>query len=141
MIDVLQQQLDHDLRADGLDPEAAATRLAARKQRLLEPAILVVLCLTMEDMDRLPDERRQAAERCMAEQSVALAGGHLLLAAHVEGLGACWLCAPLFAPEAVARALDLPDSWEPRAFLALGHPARQPAPGERRDPSELSAWR
>ena len=77
----------------------------------------------------------------MAEQSAALAGGHLLLAAHAEGLGACWLCAPLFASETVNRALDLPQSWEPRAFLAIGYPARSPLPSERRPLTEVLAWR
>jgi len=138
---VLQRRLEDDLRADGLDAEAVAARVRIRQRRLLTPPILVVLCLTMEDMDRYPDERRQAAERCMAEQSAALAGGHLLLAAHAEGLGACWLCAPLFASETVNRALDLPQSWEPRAFLALGYPARSPQPSERRPLTEVLAWR
>ncbi len=63
----------------------------------------------------------------MAMQSASLAGGQLLLAAHAEGLGACWMCGPLFAPQAVRDALDLPADWEPQALIVLGWPAEQPA--------------
>jgi nitroreductase len=47
---------------------------------------------------------------------------NLLLAAQAEGLGACWMCAPLFCPEAVAAALDLPAGWQPQALVTLGFP-------------------
>ena len=59
----------------------------------------------------------------MAVQSVALACQNLLLAAHDVGLGACWLCAPLFAPDLVRAALDLPAQWQPQAIITLGYPA------------------
>jgi F420 biosynthesis protein FbiB-like protein len=73
-------------------------------------------------MDYYPDARRQAAERLMAVQSVAMAVQNLLLAAHAEGLGACWMCAPLFCPDAVRSALSLPEDWEPQALVTLGYP-------------------
>jgi nitroreductase len=41
----------------------------------------------------------------MAVQSVALAGGHLLVAAHALGLGGVWMCAPLFASSIVKNRL------------------------------------
>jgi nitroreductase len=63
----------------------------------------------------------------MATQSLALAGQNLLLAAHAEGLGACWLCAPLFCPHIVRDTLGLPADWEPQAFISLGWPAESPA--------------
>jgi len=47
---------------------------------------------------RLAKEFTAQAERIMATQSVALAVQNLLLAAHDRGLGACWMCAPLFCP-------------------------------------------
>jgi nitroreductase len=58
----------------------------------------------------------------MAIQSVAMAAQNLLLMAHVEGLGACWLCAPLFCQETVREALGLPDDYEPQGLIALGYP-------------------
>ena len=59
----------------------------------------------------------------MAVQSVALACQNLLLAAHAAGLGACWMCAPLFVPALVRQVLDLPEAWQPQALLTLGYPA------------------
>ncbi len=59
----------------------------------------------------------------MAVQSVALAAQNMLLMAHAEGLGACWMCAPLFCPDVVRAALALPADWEAQALLTLGYPA------------------
>lgn len=77
----------------------------------------------MVDMDHYPDERRQQAERIMAVQSAALAAQNILLAAHTEGLGACWVCAPLFCPEVVRTALALPADWDALGLITLGYPA------------------
>jgi nitroreductase len=59
----------------------------------------------------------------MGAQSVAIAVQNLFLAAHVEGLGACWMCAPLFCPDVVTTVLDLPPDWEPQALITMGYPA------------------
>ena len=77
----------------------------------------------MEEMDVYSDAQRNQAEYVMAVQSVALACQNLLLAAHDLGLGACWLCAPLFVPALVCAALDLPGHWQPQAIMTVGYPA------------------
>ncbi len=82
------------------------------------------MALTRADMDRYPDARRSDAEYIMAVQSTAMATQNVLLAAHAEGLGACWMCAPLFCQEQVRTVLAMPDDWEPQALLTLGYPAR-----------------
>ena len=51
----------------------------------------------------------------MAVQSTAMAVQNMLLLAHAEGLAACWMCAPLFCPDTVRAALDLPADWQPQA--------------------------
>jgi F420 biosynthesis protein FbiB-like protein len=115
------------LRADRLrdgDDAADIERDVARSHaRVAEAPALVVVCLTLEDMDAYPDARRAAAERAMAAQSVAMAAQNLLLAAEADGLAACWMCAPLFCPDTVSAALDLPAGWEPQALITLGRPA------------------
>ncbi len=85
--------------------------------------------------------RRDQAERVMALQSASLAGGYLLLAAHAEGLGACWMCGPLFAPQVVRDALDLPADWEPQALIVLGWPAERPEARKRRPFEDTVSWR
>jgi len=116
-------RLRKDLAAEGV-PEAAIEADAGRSYaRITGAAAVVVLCLTMADMDTFADERRATLERMMAVQSAAMAGQNLLLAAHAAGLGACWMCAPLFCPDTVRAVLDLPDDWEAQALITLGWPA------------------
>jgi len=134
LAETMAAQLAADLRADGVDEDTIARDIARSRERLVSAAVLVVVCLTMKDMDRYPDARRQACEHVMAVQSVAMAGQNLLLAAHAEGLGGVWMCAPLFCPEAVRTVLDLPPDYEPQGVIALGYPAEQPSKG--REPLE-----
>lgn len=134
------ERLRADRRADG-DPIDAIEQDAARSYaRITGAALVVVLCLDMTEMDRYPDERRGRAEHLMATQSVAMAAQNLLLAAHGEGVGACWMCAPLFCPEVVAGALGLPEGWEPQGMITLGWPANGGKPPTRRSLSEI-VWR
>ena len=112
-----------DLSADGADVEFVEKRIAVSHARLTAAAALIVACVSLEDMDTYPDALRSQAEWTMAVQSTALACQNLLLAAHHYGLGACWMCAPLFVPELVQRVLELPGRWEPQALITLGYPA------------------
>jgi nitroreductase len=73
----------------------------------------------------------------MAVQSVAMAVQNLLLAAHAEGLGACWMCAPLFCPDTVREAMGLPEDWEAQAVITLGYPASAGKSPVRRPLSEV----
>jgi F420 biosynthesis protein FbiB-like protein len=117
------ERLRTDLRADGVDPAVIEADAGRSYARLTGAAALIVVCLTMVGMDTYPDDGRQTREQHMAVQSVAMAGQNLLLAAHAHGLGACWMCAPLFCPEVVRAALDLPPDWEPQGVITLGYPA------------------
>jgi coenzyme F420-0:L-glutamate ligase/coenzyme F420-1:gamma-L-glutamate ligase len=114
-----------DLEADALSPDEVNRQVARSYERISRAPAVIVLCLSMADMDRYPDTRRQQAEWVMAVQSAALAAQNLLLMAHAEGLGACWMCAPLFCPEVVQVALSLPEDWEAQALLTVGYPAEQ----------------
>jgi F420 biosynthesis protein FbiB-like protein len=129
-----------DLTADGADPVEITRRVAISYERIMSAAALVVACLSMADMDAYPDPARQTAEWTMATQSVALACQNLLLAAHAHGLGACWMCAPLFAPDLVRATLELPAEWTPQALITLGAPAETKTK-ERAPLSTRVVWR
>ncbi|MGH2536217.1 MAG: nitroreductase family protein [Candidatus Promineifilaceae bacterium] len=122
-------RLRADLAADGLEPAAIERDASRSYQRLTSAPALILLCLTMADMDPYPDARRQRNEHLMAVQSAAMAGQNLMLAAHALGLGACWLCAPLFCPDVVVATLALPAEWQPQGLIALGYPAERRARG------------
>jgi F420 biosynthesis protein FbiB-like protein len=118
--------------ADGDDPadvEADASRSYAR---ITSAPLVIVAFLTMEDMDSYPDPARSAAEHLMAVQGVAMAVNNVLLAAHAAGLGACWMCAPLFCSPVVVEAVGAPEHWQAQALLTLGYPASKGKPAVRR---------
>lgn len=117
------QKLQADLAADGAPEDIMAQDVSRSYARLTNAPLLILLCLTMADMDSYPDPARQHHEWVMAVQSTAMAGQNLLLAAHEAGLGACWLCAPLFCAEVVRQTLDLPADWQPQALITVGYPA------------------
>lgn len=141
LAEAMESRFRDDLRADGLPADQIEGIVGRGRERLLGSPLAIILCMTLEDMDQYPDDRRQSAERTMAIQSVALAGGHMLLAAHAEGLGACWICSPLFVPDIVRNLLNLPASWEAQGMIILGHPAESGRDRPRRPLEETIQWR
>jgi len=133
-------RLRADLAADGVAQEAIDADAGRSYARITGAPVLILLALSMVDMDHYTDDRRNHLEYMMAAQSTAMAGQNLLLAAHAHGLGACWMCAPLFVPEIVSAALDLPEDWQPQALITLGYAAETKA--KTRHPLEKSlVWR
>jgi coenzyme F420-0:L-glutamate ligase/coenzyme F420-1:gamma-L-glutamate ligase len=116
-------RLRADRTADGDDPADIERDVARSYTRLTGAPVMIVVCLSMADMDHYPDPRRAHNEWVMAAQSTAMAAQNLLLLAHAEGLAACWICAPLFVPELVRDTLALPPDWEPLGLITLGQPA------------------
>ncbi|MFN0041517.1 MAG: nitroreductase family protein, partial [Burkholderiales bacterium] len=131
------ERLRADRSRDGDPAEAIDADVARSYARITGAPVLIVVCMTMTDMDRYADDKRNQAERMMATQGTAMAAQNLLLAAHAAGLGACWMCAPLFCPDVVSAALALPTNWEPQAIITLGYPAEQGKPFRRRPLSEI----
>ena len=134
------ERLTADLRRDGVPEERIAEEVARSYERIVSAPLGIVVCLSMAEMDRYPDARRQAAERTMAAQSVAMAGQNILLMAHALGLGACWICAPLFCPEVVQETLGLPADWEPQGMILVGFPAGPPREKPRRPIEAFTRW-
>ena len=129
-----------DLSREGWDEAAIRAKVQRSHARLTQPPVLVVGCLTMTDMDDFDDPRLAEAERTMAVQSLSLALGNLMLAAHHEGLGSCWVCAPLFAQDEAQAALGLPDDWEPQALITLGWPDESRV-SSRKPLEEVVVWK
>jgi F420 biosynthesis protein FbiB-like protein len=115
-----------DLTGDGIDLQEAQRQVERSRQRILGAPVAVVLCLDRSTEDIYPDQRRQQASHLMMTQSVAIAGGYLLLAAQAHGLGGVWMSAPLYAQATVRHALDLPEEWDAQGLILLGYPAEMP---------------
>jgi F420 biosynthesis protein FbiB-like protein len=133
-------RLRQDRTADGDDPAKIESDVARSHARITEAPTVIVVCIDMHDMDRYPDERRGQAEYLMAVQSTAMAVQNLLLAAEQEGLAACVMCAPLFCPETVAGALELPAGWQAQMLVTMGNPASGGKLRPRRPLDEVTLW-
>jgi len=132
LAEAMGRRLGQDLLADGLSPKLIQRDLDRSLSRITGAPVIIVVSLSMEDMDDYPDDRRRKNEWTMAVQSASMAGENLLLAAHALELGACWMCAPLFCPETVVDTLSLPSQWQPLGLITLGYPAETKE--KRRDP-------
>jgi F420 biosynthesis protein FbiB-like protein len=114
------------LQAEGLSADEISAQLERSRARILEAPEAILLCLDIDVLDKYEDSTRAQGEYLMGVQSVALAGGQLLLAAHAEGLAGVWICAPLFVPAEVSHALKLSESWQAQGLILLGYPVKLP---------------
>lgn len=133
-------RLRADRRADGDPRDAVEADVGRSFARIVGAPVVVGVCMSLSDMDRYPDDRRAQAERLMAVQSVAMAAQNMMLCALALGLASCWMCAPLFCPEVVARALGVPPDWEPQGLLTVGYPADAGKPRRRRPTDDVTAY-
>jgi coenzyme F420-0:L-glutamate ligase/coenzyme F420-1:gamma-L-glutamate ligase len=125
-----------DLRGDGFTEQQIARRVR-RGEPLRRAPLLIVPCLHAEAAHEYPDDRRNAAEREMFLVAIGAAVQNLLVALAVEGLGSCWVSSTMFCRPVVAKALALPETWEPMGAIGVGHPA---APAPDRSPRNPSAF-
>jgi len=141
LVDAMAPDYQAALQRAGLSGDEIKVKTGKRAKRLLGAAVAVVLCYAADEMESYPDDpQRQRGEDLMGIQSVTLAGGQLLLAAHSQGLGGVWIGAPLFAQDAIRAAFELPGSWQPQGLVLLGYPAEIPAPRPRRPLDEITLY-
>lgn len=93
-------------------------------------AAIVLVYIPREDIKLTPDlnlNQRHAVEhdRMGAIQSASALIQNLLLLAHAEGLGSCWLNGPLFVQEEINALLGI-EGKELLAAITLGWPDQQP---------------
>lgn len=137
LIKAIMSKYEQDLIRDGV-PETKMKRIIENSTtNYLSSPILILACITMDDMHKYPDTERQHCELLMATQSCANSLQNLLLIAHMKKLGACWYCAPLFCAEIITSILNLPSSYIPQAFITLGTPNETPAPIDRKPLDEI----
>jgi len=126
-----------DMSKNGVPKEQRESLIETSVERFENAPILIIACLTTENMDEYPDERRKKIEYAMAVQSVAAAIENMLLTAYGEGLGSCWFCAPLFCQDVVRKILKIPQHVDPQALITLGYPANKPNPPPRKALEEI----
>jgi nitroreductase len=88
------------------------------------------------DPATLPTASAMQAELC----STSAATMALLLQAHAEGLGACWMAGPMVARDDVQSILGIAPPWRMVGAVALGWPAETPEPRSRKPISQVVQW-
>ncbi len=63
-----------------------------------------------------------------APVDAAIVTTHMMLAAHNEGVGSCWVMH--FDPNAMVKAFGIPENIVPSALLVMGYPAEDSVPLE-----------
>ena len=117
----LTDKLRIDMDSDGATQNEIDTRVERSLRRINEAPQIILLC-----RDVTVIRKDEPEEHMMAVQSVALAGLQLMLAAHAEGVGANWICWPLYAQAETRDALNLPKTWEPLGMFFLGYANEEP---------------
>jgi nitroreductase len=64
----------------------------------------------------------------------------LLLQAHAEGLGACWMAGPMVARREIEALLGIAEPWRMLGAVALGHPAAPVPPRPRKPMERVASW-
>ena len=116
LAEALTDKMRLDMQAEGAAESEIEKRVANSIRRINEAPVIILLC---RDVTAVRADTPE--ERIMNIQSTALAGLQLMLAAHAEGLGANWICWPLYATHETQTVLNLPETWEPQAMIIVGH--------------------
>ena len=126
-----------DLESDGVSASRIELLLARSERQIVSAPALVLACLVADGLRSWPDQRRRRAEFRMAVQSVGCALENIMVAAQAEGLASYWISAPLYCPDTVREALDLPAEYEAQALVSIGYPASDPRPRGEPDLAKL----
>ena len=135
----MNQKLRQDMEKAGFSPEAIEEKAERSRRTFLSAGVLLLLFLKRPDRIN-PLAKSEDTEYLLTVQSVALAGGQMLLAAHELGLGACWYAAPLFCRDFLLEYTGLTPEYEAAGLICVGVPFQEAKkPKERmREPEEDS---
>lgn len=122
---MLKELLEADMLKAGLSPQRIDDKVSKTQSALKSAAVIIILFLKTQ-LPKNPLDQKGVIEKVLAEQSLALAGGQMLLAAHLQSLGACWYSAPLFCQTNVAEFCGYDKEYRPQAMITIGNPNEPP---------------
>ncbi len=94
----------------------------------------------LEDAGAAPGQFCTSAEWHGEISAASAATVQLLLQAHAEGLGGCWMSGPLLARARLSEVLRVQAPWRILAAVALGWPAESPEPRPRKPLEQVVEW-
>ncbi|MFX1390239.1 MAG: coenzyme F420-0:L-glutamate ligase [Promethearchaeota archaeon] len=137
LIRSMNTKLRNDLIRDGRSEVYSKSKIDKTKFKFESAPYLLLMCLDKSELEKYTDSERNLNEYIMAVQSISASATYLLLAFELKELSACWYCAPLFAKEIIKKFLNLPDFFDPMAFITVGYPLKVPNVPKRKGLNEI----
>jgi coenzyme F420-0:L-glutamate ligase/coenzyme F420-1:gamma-L-glutamate ligase len=132
LADALNENFRRDMLTIGKTEVEVDSLVKKRKNRICAAPVVIVLFVDTSEVDDYSEEDPASGKYLMAVQSCALAGGQMLLAAEALGLGGLWMGGPVYAPDRVRKALNLPVTWLSQGLLLIGYSDEDPEKKERK---------
>jgi len=118
------------------EPLESAAAIVVPQYREYPDLLANLLASAGEDPARFPTASAMAAELCSTSAAVMA----LLLQAHAEGLGACWMAGPMVARAEIHALLGIQDPWRMVGAVALGYPVAAAEPRPRKPLARVTVW-
>ena len=118
------------------EPLAAAAAIIIPQVREFPDQIAHLIESGGGDPSGFDTSRSMRAELCSTSGAVMA----LLLQAHAEGLGACWMAGPMVARRDVEALLDIREPWQMLGAVAVGVPAASAPLAPGRKPADRVAF-
>ncbi len=110
------------------ETRAKLTEAAGRQAFVGQAPVIIVACGTDPEGIMMCGQHRHSID-------LSIATAYMLLEAHEQGLGTCWLGS--FDEKKVKEILNIPEGVRVVAITPLGYPAEEPAPRPRKKVDEI----
>jgi nitroreductase len=118
------------------EPLAAAAAIVVPQYRPYPDLIANLIASGGGDPRAFSTAATMQAELCSTSAAVMA----LLLQAHAEGLGACWMAGPMVARQEIEQMLGITEPWRMIGAVALGYPVGSAAPKPRKPIDRVVDW-
>ena len=118
------------------EPLAAATVIIVPQYREYPDLIANFIASGGGDPAQYPTASAMQAELC----STCAAVMTLLIAAHAEGLGACWMAGPMIARDRIQPMIGIAAPWQMVGAIALGYPLGATEARPRKPLDKVVTW-
>ena len=118
------------------EPLAAAAAIIVPQYREYPDLIANFIASGGGDPAQYATASAMQAELC----STCAAVMTLLVAAHAEGLGACWMAGPMIARDAIGAQLGIAAPWHMVGAIAVGYPAGPTEARPRKPVDKVVTW-
>lgn len=118
------------------EPLQGAAALIIPQYRVMPDLIANLIESGGGDPEQYHTASTMQAELCSTSASIMA----LLLQAHSEGLGACWMAGPMVAVSDICEILKINKPWQMVGAVALGYPVSQPEAKPRKPLERVVQW-